>query len=113
MVDVVFLLIIFFLVSSHLARREKRSPVDLPPATTAENLSPDDAAAVVTVDADGTLRFDGRVVTARQLAERLDPDVAAVRLRCDRAADYADADRVMSVLVGLGVADVRLGIAEP
>ncbi len=34
MIDVVFLLIIFFLVSSHLARQENRLPLDLPVAST-------------------------------------------------------------------------------
>lgn len=112
MVDVVFLLIIFFLVSSHLARRERRMPVDLPTATTAARLDADEDATVVTIDADGQLHLDGRVVAVEDLARRIDPDTPGVRLRCDRRANYAAAESVMSTLVRIGVADVRLGIAD-
>jgi len=35
MIDIVFLLIIFFLVSSHMASRETAQPIDLPSASTA------------------------------------------------------------------------------
>ncbi|NIL99222.1 MAG: hypothetical protein GTO62_19500, partial [Planctomycetales bacterium] len=40
MIDVVFLLIIFFLVSSHLARQEVQAQLDLPPARTGVDLPP-------------------------------------------------------------------------
>ena len=38
MIDVVFLLIIFFLVSSHLARQESQLPLPLPDAVSGEEV---------------------------------------------------------------------------
>ncbi|MBT6848587.1 MAG: biopolymer transporter ExbD, partial [Planctomycetaceae bacterium] len=38
MIDVVFLLIIFFLVSSHLARQETQLELDLPEASSGEQV---------------------------------------------------------------------------
>ena len=43
MIDVVFLLIIFFLVSSHLAQQEVQLELDLPGAGTGQRAEQDDA----------------------------------------------------------------------
>jgi len=47
MIDVVFLLIIFFLVSSHLARQEVELQLDLPEAGTGERPAEDDTRRVI------------------------------------------------------------------
>ena len=58
MIDVVFLLIIFFLLSSHLAQRENRIDVDLPQATSGEEDLPSTQPRVtVTVLEDGSVCF--------------------------------------------------------
>ena len=50
MIDVVFLLIIFFLVSSHLARQEVQLDLDLPPATSGHAPEEDESVRRVVVN---------------------------------------------------------------
>lgn len=47
MIDVVFLLIIFFLVSSHLAQREIQQELDLPDASTSHRAEQDNSRRIV------------------------------------------------------------------
>ena len=54
LIDVVFLLIIFFLVASHFIRSETREPVNLPEATQGEDEeSENPRRLVVTVNREG------------------------------------------------------------
>ena len=61
MIDVVFQLIIFFLVSSHLAKQEAQLPLPLPVADSSAAPQPTPARhVVVNVLNDGTLLLAGR-----------------------------------------------------
>ena len=72
MIDVVFLLIIFFLVSSHLAKQEAQMELDLPNANSGASAADDPAARVViNVTADGGLLVGGHRVSQEQLVQRL------------------------------------------
>lgn len=53
MIDVVFLLIIFFLVSSHLAKQENNLQLDLPVARNGQSNDTDRPTLVINVNADG------------------------------------------------------------
>ena len=69
LIDIVFLLVIFFLVASHAARTESTEPVDLPMIGEAE----DDQITVpqrlvVTVTSDQSLHGGGRIVTLDQVS---------------------------------------------
>ena len=72
MIDVVFLLIIFFLVSSHLASQEVHMPLDLPAAGNSQDpVDVETPNLVVNVKADRTLVLRGITMTPRQLESRL------------------------------------------
>ncbi|QDU98272.1 biopolymer transport protein ExbD [Lignipirellula cremea] len=102
MIDVVFLLIIFFLVSSHLAKREAQLQLPLPEASAGEQPVDDDAARLtINVLEDGGVMIAGRVVTPTELPERLGerllksgPDLE-VRIRSDRHTPYREVQKVM------------------
>ncbi len=94
MVDVVFLLIIFFLVSSHLARRDHRVPLVLPTASaqTTSNSAAD--WLTVHIDADQQVHVGGTIVEPGRVEERLrahatrSGDAAALRVRADVSVPY-------------------------
>ena len=96
MIDIVFLLIIFFLVATHFVKSETQSPVDLPEATQAE--AHDEASAdriVVTVSPDGVYSVGARAITWTDLeAMILRPEQGGgeaereVRIRGDRQTPY-------------------------
>jgi len=116
MIDVVFLLIIFFLVSSHLARREQRQRLDLPTAATGEADDDPTPRLTINVDAAGGLSLGSEAVTPRELVERLaaareDGDTAPrVRLRGDRAAGYGVVEPALAACAEAGVEDIALAV---
>jgi len=113
MIDVVFLLIIFFLVSSHLARREQRLELPLPQAATGQKPDEDSPAQLtVQVLADGTLYVAGRKVPPAELADLLAERrqvhgaALAVRVRADRQVPYRQLEPVLVACSRAGIWNV-------
>lgn len=118
LIDIVFLLIIFFLVASHVARSEAVEPVDLPEAVKISN----DADStpnrlVITVMTDKSLHVGGRLVTEEELEQMI---VSAaeqqthgrpleVRIRADRNANYEEVEPILLTCARCGV--TRVGFA--
>lgn len=71
MVDVVFLLIIFFMVGAKFSEIEQKFDVDLPTAAPMETMSRQPDPIVVTVSRTGEVAFNGDEVTAAELREKL------------------------------------------
>ncbi len=71
MIDVVFLLIIFFMVATKFTEVERNIEIELPKVTDAGTSSPPVRPRIVVVSADGTVRLDGQVVTTEGLANQL------------------------------------------
>lgn len=118
MIDVVFLLIIFFLVSSHLARQEIHLPVELPIASTYLPENPDRSALTVTVDDQSQWRVGGNVVAIDELklilsehASRSGSD-AAVRLRTDGSVHYQYIEPILRETALAGIYDVTFSVRE-
>ncbi len=68
MIDVVFLLIIFFLVTAHFVKSETHATVELPVAHAANRLEESEAnRLVITITADGNYSVMGRMVSWPEL----------------------------------------------
>lgn len=110
LINIVFLLLIFFMLAGRLAYHD---PFRIRPPRSASGLVADGHELVVLVAADGRLGLNGEVLTPAGLTSRL-----ARRLSRDGVVDVnlladgrADADRVLSVLELLresGVDKLRL-----
>ncbi|HLV12575.1 MAG TPA: biopolymer transporter ExbD [Trueperaceae bacterium] len=101
MVDVVFLLIIFFMLTTTFITVESGLPVDLPQAQTAVT-SPSDLPTV-SIDGFGEVYFGGTRVTEAELPALVSQALqetgqTAVVLRADSAAQHGQAVRVMDLL---------------
>ena len=126
MIDVVFLLIIFFLVSSHLARQEIQLELDLPEAASGEPAEEDEARRVVVnvlPDArpEGRIQIGGAVLDARQLAQviRYENDEAKreakdleVRIRSDHRVPYGIIEPMLLACQQAGVWNVTFAVTE-
>lgn len=119
MIDIVFLLIIFFLVSNHLAQREQRLPVDLPSAATGQRVSPDAKAPLsVTVQSDGQIWQAGEWLSLDRLLTRLKDrkkqqgEAVELRVRCDRATEYRHIERLLREAAEAGIWDVTFAVVE-
>jgi biopolymer transport protein ExbD len=120
MIDVVFLLIIFFLVSSHLAKQEAQMPLPLPTAVSGDQSAEQTPTRVtINVRADGTLVLSGRRVVKEQLQQRLSErlDEAGpqlqVRIRADRRVPYQYVEPIMLACARAGIWDVSFAVYRP
>ncbi len=102
MIDVVFLLIIFFLVSSHMARQENNMELPLPVAASgADDLDQETPRVTVNIKEDGSLWLAGREIESRQLAASFkaarekEGNNLEVRIRSSREAPYAAVEPIM------------------
>lgn len=116
LIDIVFLLIIFFLVASHVARSEAVEPVDLPkisdPAGDEEETP---LRIVVTVMADRSMWVGGRQVLLPQVEQLIlsaaqeSLNQVEVRIRADHAATYLEIEPILLACAQFGV--TRVGFA--
>ena len=118
MIDVVFLLIIFFLVSSHLARQENRLPLNLPIAATFDAFDPTKAALTITLDKEAKTRVAGNVVDEATLKRFLrdltlkEGRSAAIRIRVDGQVQYSYVEPVLRAAAIAGVTDASIAVQQ-
>ena len=119
LIDIVFLLIIFFLVSSHFVRTESLEPVDLPSASETldeETLLP--RRLVVTVAADGTLFVAGQRIGFDDVSDRItteagrEPRRVEVRIRGDRRVPYRFIEPLLLDCATAGISNVRFAVVD-
>lgn len=121
LIDVVFLLIIFFLVASHFARSENSDAVNLPLATLGEE-DQDQAPfrLTITLDHNGAMSIAGESQSENavlQRIEQLQKDAAAagvnpeVRLRADKAGRYAPMRKLIEHCARQGIRSLRFAVA--
>ena len=117
MIDVVFLLIIFFLVSSHLARQETQLEIDLPTAGVGEDpVESTRRRVTINVLPDGKTLLAGEPTDAIALTARLAYEQQQaqgdlqVRIRGDRAANYATIQPLLVACAKAGVWDVTFAV---
>lgn len=117
MVDVVFLLIIFFLVSSHLARQETQVALALPSAATGiDATAAENARFAIHVQSDGQLLLGSEPTPCAELERRLHVErlrrrePLLVRLRVDERTPYGDVEPVLRALAGAEVRQLEFAV---
>ncbi|MBB6098726.1 biopolymer transport protein ExbD [Deinobacterium chartae] len=104
MVDIVLLLVIFFMLTSNLNARNSALPIDLPSARSSLR----DTAQIPTVSVDraGKVYLEGKHMTLAQLEAALKTRVSqsggVVALRADRRGNYGTVVNVMDVIKRAG-----------
>ena len=119
MIDIVFLLIIFFMIVSQISETNKEQ-IELP-ALSAE-LEQQSAKMTVNINADSEVIVSGESISTNQLQAIVTQELAEVdgntnrlfvTLRVDRNALTDRANEVMRILNGAGIPGVRVAVAAP
>ncbi len=121
LIDVVFLLIIFFLVASHFVRSEQAATVDLPEASAGQ---PDSEIAAhrltVTVLADGRYSIAAEAQDEASVLRRIEELARAgsaagvspeVRIRADEASRYGATRRIVEHCAAHGITGIRFAVS--
>jgi biopolymer transport protein ExbD len=118
MIDVVFLLLIFFLVTWQFARFERDMDVSVPAAENAEKLDKQVGEIIINVRKDGDIVLNNVVVSDDDLAGRLKaiseayPDQAVI-LRGDGEAKYQSIIGVLDLVKKAGIWNVAFATVRP
>jgi len=116
MIDVVFLLIIFFLVSSHLAKQETQMEMDLPAADSGNQAVESKDRLVVNVLENGSISIKGRTVPSGQLQQRFAQHLQKagpnleVRIRSDRTTSFKFVEPVLLNCARAGIWNVTFAV---
>lgn len=108
MVDVLFNLLIFFLLATTIAQVEREMQIALPFASSAGPISAALREIIVNVDNEGRIVMAGREVSPDELRELIATAVKTnadqkVSVRGDRSATYANIVRVLDICKTAGV----------
>ncbi|MCY2963938.1 MAG: biopolymer transporter ExbD [Planctomycetota bacterium] len=120
MIDVVFNLIIFFLVASHYAHSEATEEIELPGAGGGEaELEQSGKRLTITLLLDGRMLLGPREATPQEIEALLAQSTAAhgaanveVRIRTDRRVPYGRFEPLLLTCAKQGVTRVRFAVLK-
>jgi biopolymer transport protein ExbD len=122
MLDINFLLIMFFMMTAHF-QRTTHAQLELPREPGEEQAQVDEAGLVVNLSADGAIVVSQRTVDLPELRRMVQAQVdkhaptpsdpLKLMVRVDRNARTQDLNRVVSLLRELGVGTIRIATELP
>ena len=117
LVDVLLLLLIFFLLTWNAARNENELDVKVPKASAAKEKSAPVGDVVVNVKADGNVIVNRRTLSSAELTDLLKNLVQlnseqAVIIRGDEAGAYKNIIGVLNICTDAGITNVAFATAK-
>jgi len=121
MLDINFLLIMFFMMTAHF-QRETHAELKLPLEAGEKQVQPDEAGLVINVGSAGEIIVSGKTVDLAELRtlaqaeiDRLPGGASALKLmiRADRETHTQNFNQVVSMLRELGVGTIRIATEMP
>lgn len=117
LIDIVFNIMIFFLVTAHFVRSQETDPVDLPTASQVVEEEPAPERLVLTILPDHTFRVSGRDVTIEDVEQMLAQSSAEtgereVQIRADRNVPYRVVEPVLLACARHGIQDFGFRVFE-
>jgi len=112
MTDIVFLLLIFFMVATVMKDSTRRLDVQLPDARSGQLAE----ARPLTIEmgADGSISLNGEFTTQEQLEEQLRPtetgEQRAAIIRADKRLSYGKVIEIMGLCQASGIADIAVAV---
>jgi biopolymer transport protein ExbD len=115
MIDVVFLLIIFFMVGTKFTELERKLGLEVPEVSEVKTLTPAPEHRVINVFNDGHIELDREVVTLEELVRRLSQAQAeyadlGVLVRGDAEGAFQNVANVLAACREAGVTDMGISV---
>lgn len=114
MVDIVLLLVIFFMLTSQLMSQDRTVPLDLP--TASSSVQDSTRIPTISVQRNGEIFLEGKKVTLQQLQEQVKTAVkgsgGVVALRADEQSNYGVVVSVMDAIRQVGTIKIALATEE-
>ncbi|NLF72903.1 MAG: biopolymer transporter ExbD [Candidatus Anammoximicrobium sp.] len=118
MLDIVFNLIIFFVVGTRFVGAESKLPVKVPEVSEAGKLQPTPEKCVINVYRDGQISLDDRFLTAEQLRQELAAARAqyaglGVIVRGDAEGTFQSVATVLNACRQAGISEMGISVRLP
>lgn len=114
MVDIVLLLVIFFMLTSQLMSQDRTVPLDLP--TASSSVQDSTRIPTISVQRNGEIFLEGKKVTLQQLQAQVKTAVkgsgGVVALRADEQSNYGVVVSVMDAIRQVGTVKIALATEE-
>lgn len=111
MIDMVFLLLVFFMTVSTLAQADRRVKLDLPESASSD--VPEDLAdrGTISLDAEGQIYLGSRLQTLKAMQTAIQTSLSEnpelrIHVRADRATPYHDIKEVLRSCAEVGAYEV-------
>ena len=111
MIDMVFLLLVFFMCVSTLAQADKRTPLKLPGSH--ESVVPGDLSSrgIISVDEQGTIFISAREVSLDDMRNNIRDAIAVdpalkIHLRADRLTPYGRIKKILEACAEAGAYEI-------
>ncbi len=118
MIDMVFLLLIFFIVASQIVKIDK-VPIDIPSAVYAKVPEDETGRYIITVDPDGGLYVGAtsEKITIDELQERVAAELeldekVRIMIRADGQTRYEENEKIMEACAEVGAMDMIFAAFE-
>ncbi len=113
LIDVVFLLLIFFMVSTAFVDFPRRLEIDLP-TSKSSNENEEIQSLEIELTKDQKIFLDGKKVTLSQLEKKLgamdNPTQKKALIRADKDLPYGKVVQVMGALQGVKITDISIAV---
>jgi biopolymer transport protein ExbD len=112
MTDIIFLLLIFFMVATVLKDSTRRLDVQLPEARSGQTAE----AQRLTIEmaADGVMSLNGELITQEELEQQLqsagDDAQRSVIIKADKRLSYGKVIEIMGLCQAAGIADIAVAV---
>ena len=118
MIDIVFLLLIFFIVTWQFTKSETELSVAVPTAQEGADPERQSGEIVINILAEGTIRVEGATVDLDQLLAKLAPIATAfdnqpVRIRGDGGVEYQRIVEVIDTCQKAGIWNISFATQRP
>ncbi len=111
MIDMVFLLLVFFMCVSTLAQADKRTPLKLP--ISHESVVPGNLSSrgIISVDAQGAIFIRAREVSLEDMGDKIrdaiaDDPALKIQLRADRLTPYGRIRKILETCAEAGAYEI-------
>lgn len=114
MIDVVFLLLIFFMVSTSFVDFSKRMDIALPESKAAVEVTKK-KTFTIEMGIEGRLNLNGALVTLDTLEGTLKKEIQGVDqksaiIKADKGLPYGDVVKVMGIIKSLDITDISIAV---
>jgi biopolymer transport protein ExbD len=119
LIDVVFLLLVFFLVATEFAEQERELRVQLPEASEAQPLTRRPSELFLNIDAQGRYFVSGKTLTLDELDSALqmawvnNPGRASVIIRADKRCPWQFVVAAINSCLKANIRDYKVTAREP